>query len=886
MRQRLVWFSLGIVGATLAVLIIVSSFAMRTSVRYRTAENFAKLAEELYYNLERMHFTAMQSVLLLAESPSLAQMLEDTESLKEELLRFRRLTPFYEDISIIDASGVVRASTDFVPRGDWRLKPHFQKALSGIPAVSPVHLVTEPLQTVVQYTAPIRANGQVVAVAAATMNMREFENVVFHLTFGSTGHAFVLDDQGTIIVHADKSLLFERVISILGEERPRDGFFFDLRGRSWFGNRFVPAGVSSSKVSLSGVEMPRWIPIIAQETGEIYLPFWRAIVVLLVVLTLLFVAARRAAVLLGDRLVRPLKALAAAADRVTHGDLDITVPAAGDDEVAQLAKTFNNMLSSLRESKRLIEASERRYREMADLMPQTLFETDAAGFITYLNRTGYQTLRYQPSEVLGRIRFVDLVAPEDRERVLRNAVRVMGGEPGGGNEYRIVRKDGTVFPAYIYSIPRFENERIAGLRGIGIDITEMKKSEEELRRREMLLIQAQKVEAVGTLAGGLAHDFNNVLGGIGGTVSILSYLLENEPEKVTDAVLREHFGKIQRQVRRAGDMIRQLLALSRRQEISFVPMDLAQVVREVADICEKTLDKSVRLEIDPLPERAVVNGDASLLEQAILNLVVNAWHAMTIMREPGDRQGGVCAVSLERISVTPEYPDWPSDLPRGDYWAVRVSDTGVGIRESEIPRIFDPFYTTKSSSVGSGLGLPMSYTITRQHRGHLAVFSREGQGSVFTLFLPASVEDPAPNVEPAPAKVPSCGGTVLLADDDGAVREMTAKMLSLAGYTVITAADGEEAVRLFAERRGTIDLAVLDLLMPGMSGVEVLDAIRRDVPAIPVLIISGYQYDDRLAGVMSLPAVATLQKPFTLEQLIEMIMRLVEENGGKKASAG
>ncbi len=885
MRRRLIWFSLGIVGATLMVLIVVASIAMRASVRYHTAENFAKLSEELYYNLERMHLTAMQSVQLLAESPLLAEMLDDTEALRYELLRFRRIMPFYEDISIVDASGVVRASTDFAPRGDWRLKPHFQKALSGSPAVSPVHLITEPLKTVVQYTAPISAGGRVVAVVAATMNIREFENIVFHLTFGSTGHAFVLDEQGTILVHADRSLLFERVPKVLGAERSPEGFSFELRGRSWFGNRFVPSGASSP--SLSGVEVPRWIPVVAQETGEIYLPFWRAIAVLLVSLVFLFVAARRAAVILGERLVRPLNILAAAADRVAQGELDITVPAEGDDEVARLAATFNRMLAALAESKRLLEANERRYREMADLMPQTLFETDAAGFLTYLNRTGYQTLGYQPGEVLGRLRFIDVVAPEDRERVLRNAVRVMGGEPGGGNEYRIVRKDGTVIPAYLYSIPRFENERIAGIRGIGVDITEMKRSEEELRRREMLLIQAQKVEAVGALAGGLAHDFNNVLGGIGGTVSIISYLLEHEDvEKVPPQLILGHLGSIQRQVRRAGDMIRQLLALSRRQEISFVPMDLAQVVREVADICERTLDKSVRLEIAPLPERAVVNGDASLVEQALLNLMVNAWHAMTIMRRPGDRQGGTCSLSLERMSVTADYPDWPGDLPLGDYWAIRVGDTGVGIRESEMSRIFDPFYTTKATSAGSGLGLPMSYTIARQHRGHIAVFSREGQGSVFTLFLPASVEEPAPSVEPATAKVPSCAGTVLLAADDGAVRELAATMLGLMGYTVIAATDGEEAMRLFAEHRGAIDLAVLDLLMPGMSGVEVLEAIRREAPSMPALIISGYRYDDRLAGIESLPAAAVLQKPFTLEQFIEALMRLVGGNKGKGASGG
>ncbi len=880
MKRRLIIFSVTLVSVTLFLMVVIAFFATRTSVRSRTAENFAKLAEELYYNLDRIHSIGFQSIQLLSEEPLLGEMLDDPEGLRQVLLRFRRSMPFYEDISVIDAEGVVRASTDFAPRGDWRIKPHFQKALAGTPAISSVHLITELAQAVVQYTAPLVVNGQVMAVVAATISMREFENTVFHLTIGKSGHAFVLDEQGTVIVHADRSLLFERMGTILrGKDR---GFLFDMRGRYWFGSRFSFSDAGAD----NNIVLPRWTVVVVQEEGEIYLPFWRAISVLVLILFVLFLAARKSALLLAKRITHPLERVAAAADEVAQGNLDITVLVEGDDEVARLADTFNRMLSAIRESKRLLESNERRYREMADLMPQTLFETDASGFIIYLNRAGYRMIGYGPGEVLGTLRFFDLVPPEDRERALENASRIFCGEPGPGNEYRIMRKDGTTFPAYIYAIPRFENDRIAGIRGIGVDISALKNAEEELRRKEQLLIQAQKVEAIGTLAGGLAHDFNNVLGAIGGTVSTLSYLLEHEREKTSSSLLLDHLDAIQRQVRRASDMIRQLLALSRRQELQFVPMDLVRVIHDVVGICEKTLDKSVSLEIRALPDRAVVNGDASLLEQALLNLMVNAWHAMTVMRKPGERQGGVCSVVLERVNIASDYPNWPSELPFGEYWAIRVSDTGVGIPDAVIGRIFDPFYTTKQSVGGSGLGLPMAYTIVRQHRGHISVFSREGHGSVFTLFLPTSNEAPEPTKRPGSVKVPSFTGKVLLADDDAAVREMAATMLGLMGYTVVTAGDGEEAIRLFAEHRGTLALLVLDFLMPYRSGADVIMEIRKESPDMPALLISGYCYDERLAETESLPKVVVLQKPFTLEQFIEALKRLVgetEKEGGSPA---
>jgi CheY-like chemotaxis protein len=304
-------------------------------------------------------------------------------------------------------------------------------------------------------------------------------------------------------------------------------------------------------------------------------------------------------------------------------------------------------------------------------------------------------------------------------------------------------------------------------------------------------------------------------------------------------------------------------------------MDLVAAIAHVAAICEKTFEKSVQLRVTTPPGRALINGDAALVEQVLLNLMVNAWHAMTIMRPPGDRHGGLCAVTLERVAVEKGFPDWPPDLPTGLYWSVRVSDSGVGIGPDALPRIFDPFYSTKKTGAGTGLGLPMAYNIIRQHRGHIKVSSLPGKGSLFTLFLPLLPDTGLFTDDPVRPFIAHRGsGVALLADDEPAIRETTAEMLEMMGYTVVIATDGAEAVELFRRDPERISFLVLDLLMPKLSGIEALREIRRMRPEIKALIISGYRFDERVREAVSWGGLLTLQKPFTVDQFTRTVKEL------------
>lgn len=870
MRRRLSIYFLGIVLFTLFMIAVVASIAIRTSVRHRNAENFSKLAGELSYNLDRLNRNGIDLARIIAENPLISDETSDRETLRFELLKFRKMLPLYEDISIVAPDGTVLVSTDFAGRGDWRHKRHFTEALEGRTAVSNVHLLTDPLTKVIQYTAPILSSDRVLAVVAVTMDMRQFAETVYHLRVGATGYAFVVDQSGTIILHPDNTRIFERGFPI--EDRDlENGFYFNDKGTELYGNSHPSPGMPDH----DDLNIPRWRVVVAQETGELFSPFWRALFFLSLLSAGIFLLSLILLSRLARRITQPLELLTRGIARIGEGHLDQRIEATGDEELRRLADAFNRMAAELRESRSLLIASERRYREMADMMPQALFETDMQGRYTYVNRAGLELFGRTEKDLSEGRMISDMLVPEDRQRVLQNAAAILKGAPTTGHEYSALRTDGRTFPVIVYSAPRYENDRVVGLRGLALDLTRIKEAEEELKRKDLQLMQAQKMESIGTLAGGLAHDFNNVLGGIGGAASLLTYLLEHDPGNATPEKMREYLDLIDSQVKRASEMIRQLLALSRGQEIVFAPMDLAHAVRQVVAISEKTFEKSVQFRVNIPDAPAPVNGDAALLEQVVLNILVNARHAMTIMRPPGSPQGGICSVTLERVAVEPGFPGWPHDLPTGVHWSLRISDSGVGIRPEDIGRIFDPFFSTKSAGTGSGLGLPMAYNILRRHHGHIAVSSVPGIGSIFTLFLPALETSGPPREKEtaAPAAVRG-NGVFLLADDEPAIRETTAEMLGMLGHTVVTARDGAEAVDIFRREAERIEYLVLDLLMPKLSGIEALREIRRLKPGIRALIISGYRFDERMQEAVSWGGLITLQKPFTVEQFTRAVTEL------------
>ena len=402
----------------------------------------------------------------------------------------------------------------------------------------------------------------------------------------------------------------------------------------------------------------------------------------------------------------------------------------------------------------------------------------------------------------------------------------------------------------------------APLRMIGTnwDITEQKQAE------EALLLQAQKMETVGHLAGGIAHDFNNLLVVVAGNAEIVREDLP--PDDPRTAAIAE----IEDAARRGAALTRQLLAFSRRQVVQPEVLDLNAVVGEIREMLHSVIGAGIELRFEPGEPLGSVRADGSRLGQVLMNLVVNARDAMPA--------GGTIAIATRDVVLGAGDADRPPSLAPGRYVALSVTDTGTGMDTATRARLFEPFFTTKAPGSGTGLGLSSVLRIAQQSGGAVSVESEPGRGSVFTLYLPAVGETPtvAPLAAPVVPGEPG-GETILLVDDDAGVRRLTERILVAAGYTVLTASDGAEALVLLAAHPAPVHLLLTDLVLPRIGGTEIARRVAEARPGTRILLMSGYP-GDILASDGVLPAGANLiGKPFTAAELTAAVRKVLDRQG-------
>lgn len=414
-------------------------------------------------------------------------------------------------------------------------------------------------------------------------------------------------------------------------------------------------------------------------------------------------------------------------------------------------------------------------------------------------------------------------------------------------------RDGSMREVEVYTSPVPWRGRTLLLSVIH-DVTDRAELEERLR-------QSQKMEAVGRLAGGIAHDFNNLL-----TV-MLGYGELTLAELPHDAPAREHVEAVLMAASRARDLTRQLLAFSRRQVLQPRAVHVNDVVRSIEAILRRTLAGAVELAIELAPEAPAVMADPGQLEQVLMNLCINARDAMP--------QGGVLRVRTDRLLLHGPDPAWPDARP-GMWCRLRVSDTGVGMSETVKARLFEPFFTTKGVGEGTGLGLAIVYGVVKQSSGHISVHSTEGRGSTFELLLPA-IDAPAelPTLPPlqAPAIAPAAGRRLLLVEDEPGIRELFGVWLRRAGWEVEEAEDALQALERCGEEGVPYQVVVSDVVMPGMTGIQLAQELQRRSRGLPVLLVSG---DVRVPSQITLgPTLQFLQKPVSGPALVAAVARAV-----------
>lgn len=493
----------------------------------------------------------------------------------------------------------------------------------------------------------------------------------------------------------------------------------------------------------------------------------------------------------------------------------------------------------------------RRAERLLNLQNQALEQaTDGIAIIGMNGRFGYANAAfsamhgYDDGELVGK-HFAILHGPEARETEMASWVAAIVNKGGHDGQIRQVRKDGTTFPLRISaSLLRDESGSPAGVIVVGHDITLESRLEEQLR-------QAQRMEAVGRLAGGVAHDFNNYL-----TV-ILGYSELALGKSVSEATMRSSLLEIKTAGERAAELTRQLLAFGRRQMIRPMVIDFNGVVRDTENMLRRLLVSEVKVVTDLDPSLGPIKADATQLQQVLLNLAVNAQHAMP--------EGGILTISTRNWDQTED----TVELAAGKYSRISVSDTGSGMTPEVAEHIFEPFFTTKEQGHGSGLGLAIVYGIVKQGQGHVSVETALGEGSTFHIFWP-QVEEPLGRGDTAVSQPAATGsGTVLVVDDQPDVRMLAARILRAYGYRVLEAGNYDQAEAVAAHER--LDLLLTDVVLPGPNGRQVAGRLREIQPHLRVVYMSGYN-EDIIArrGVLD-EGVSVIQKPFKPEVLASRV---------------
>jgi two-component system cell cycle sensor histidine kinase/response regulator CckA len=496
-----------------------------------------------------------------------------------------------------------------------------------------------------------------------------------------------------------------------------------------------------------------------------------------------------------------------------------------------------------RQAEQVLQVSERRFRSLIENISGIIAVLAPDGTILYQSPSVEPTLGYSPEELIGT-NLVTYLHPEDSANLaafLEELLRQPGVlQPG---EFRIQHRDGSwrVLGAMARSL--LHDPGVQGIIVNARDITDRKQLEEQLR-------QSQKMDAIGRLAGGVAHDFNNMLGAIIGYADLLLHRIGD------DEAARECLQEISKAGERAAALTRQLLMFSRKQVLAPQLLDLNEIAGNIHKMLDRLIGEDIELQIVADPAAARVKADPGQIEQVLLNLAINSRDAMP--------QGGRLTIETKNVNPTETAGRQLASVHPGPYVALAVSDTGCGMDEATKSHIFEPFFTTKEQGKGTGLGLATVYGIVQQSGGWIEVDSQPGQGTTFKVYLPGTVDEAQADVAPADLAGPPCGsGTILVVEDEEIVRGLVQKVLRMQGYRVLAAERGDEALRICQEQEQEIDLLLTDVVMPGMSGRELAEQAAVMRPEMKVLFMSGYTDDAVVRHRVFDTEIAFIQKPFT-----------------------
>ncbi|MBF8259828.1 MAG: Signal transduction histidine kinase, nitrogen specific, NtrB, partial [Actinobacteria bacterium] len=520
--------------------------------------------------------------------------------------------------------------------------------------------------------------------------------------------------------------------------------------------------------------------------------------------------------------------------------------------VLQRAKDYNRLA-----------LSEKRFRDLFEQIPAACFTYDRQGTILHWNRHCQMLFGYTDEEALGKS-VIDLVSPAGGEANIREVVsRVFDGESFLNLEWenRTARGDPRRIMSNVFPFGVKGDVVELGI-SVNVDITERLRLEKEREELVRNIAKAQKMEGIGVIAGGIAHEFNNILGAVIGYASLLqSKKNADDPDVAT-------IGKIQISAERAADLTKKLIGFARRGKYQVRTFRFNELVAGTLPLLARYIHPSIEIRTHLDPSDSAVEGDEGQMQRSLLDLCFNAMDAMP--------RGGTLSIRTGVESLSAEEAARYHVKKAGDHVFLEVRDTGTGMTEEVRSRIFEPFFTTRSEDGHSGMGLPSVYGIVKNHDGGIHVESVPGEGSVFSIYLPAAAHVVSEAAHPPAAPSPGGTETILIVDDQPEIREVASALLSALGYRTITAEDGEAACRVYRERSHEIRLVLLDIIMPRMGGRETFRILRKLAPGLPILLSSGYTVEGLAQGILNEGANGFIQKPYSLSELAGMIRGILD----------
>jgi two-component system cell cycle sensor histidine kinase/response regulator CckA len=517
---------------------------------------------------------------------------------------------------------------------------------------------------------------------------------------------------------------------------------------------------------------------------------------------------------------------------------------------------FSEDVSERKHGEAALRASEDRYRTLFDCAPDGIVIANRESYYLDANASMCTMLGYTRDELIG-MHASDIVAPTEAGHI-GLALKTIDATSEYHREWQLRRKDGTIFPADVQASVTPDGNVMAIVR----DVSERNRAIEAVSVLEQQYQQAQKMEAVGQLAGGVAHDFNNLLTAILGFGRLVLDTFPPDDQRRGDV----------EQIIQAGDrasaLTRQLLAFSRKEMVQPVAMNLNELIVDTHKMVRRLIGEDIEVQLRLADDLGAVQADPGQVDQILVNLAVNARDAMP--------DGGRLTIETANVELDASFGSTHGPVEPGPYVMLAVADTGTGMTEDTRRRLFEPFFTTKARGKGTGLGLSTVFGIVKQNGGFLYVYSEPGQGAIFKIYFPRLAAGTS-TVLPIPSAAPRSGSeTVLLVEDEHAVRLLVRAILESAGYRVLEAANPPDAAASFGDRIGEVDLLVTDVIMPGGTGPALFAQLRSTSPRLRVLYISGYTDDATFRTGRLEPGVAFLQKPFAADVLLRKLREVLD----------